>query len=71
MIEQVIHLAPDSPLVRSDPVREWLIDTLGPNAPSFDCVDTERPWAVEYRFGQIEIAFARATDATMFLLRWA
>jgi hypothetical protein len=70
MIEHVIRLPLNSPLANSDPVLEWLQGTLGPRAPFLDCVDTARPWAVVYHFGEIELAFARATDAVMFKLKW-
>jgi len=71
MIEQTIRLSIDDPIVQSDPALEWLIEKVGPKAPFPDCVDLDRPWHPNYCNGYINLSFARATDATMFLLRWS
>ena len=70
MIEQVVQI-PAGWRDHRDPVIQWLYKEVGAQAPFPDCVDLDRPWHVNYNNGYIELSFARAIDATMFILRWS
>ena len=67
MIEQVIEIPFSREWLNHS---EWLDQQVGPRAPFQDCVDLDRPWHSFIKSGKIEVSFARATDATMFALRW-
>jgi|Wag4MinimDraft_6_1082665.scaffolds.fasta_scaffold42676_3 hypothetical protein len=57
--------------INESPINQWLLDNIGPHAPSRDTVSEERPWYVDHGFRYLLYHFARERDATMFSLRWS
>lgn len=53
------------------PIIDWCEEYIGTKAPFKDCIDCDRPWGWDSKWGIMTFYFANHEDAAWFKLRWS